>query len=417
MSQVPWEIGLNDKSSNEFSKKPISLYQAGDDVSNFPHSMSKKNKKLKTAFNMTEEDLPKTFLLSLNFLEKIKKANLKVRINKNSVGCFKIDSNHTSFKIPIEGRLLKTGRNMITIRYSNTREALEWDNLSFMEIPTTNWDIGQYDNSNYEFLYEGDVEDDYYAGEAIEEFERAITESDPKTNIHFYLTKKDLQKNYLFSLRAQNWDVRNYDYVNFDILLNNKRSNSLSCPYKDGTNFDIAIGDGLKEGWNILSLKWAGGGQWISWDYLKFEPVDIGKPHSSWQIGYDDHSFSEFSHEVSVGDDYFIGSDFRKFERGISYQDLKTDIHFCLEAKMLNANYELFIKPLDIQPKVSGVFFKVVVNNQENGIYNVTIEKKPLRIAISKDILKEGQNTIRLEWVSGSDWVAWDYLKFGPVVQ
>lgn len=281
--------------------------------------------------------------------------------------------------------------------------------------PQIPWEIGVRDGSNDEFLDQVYVQDNYYVGEPIEKFERAITMLDPVTNIHFFLTKEDLEKTYLFSIYANNWDVRQYKYVNFNVLLNDAIIKTLSCPYIDGTKFTIYIDKGLTEGWNVLSLKWIGGGQWITWDYLKFEPVDIRKPHSSWQIGYDDNSFGEFAHEIEVGDDYFIGTDFKKFERGVSYQDPKTYIHFMMAKEMLNTDYELLIKPLAIQPKVSGVFFKVYINDKETGIYNVAAEKKPLHISIRKNTLKEGQNTIPLEWVSGSDWITWDYLKFGPV--
>lgn len=422
ISSVPWEIGINDGSSKEFSNKPISLYQIGDDVSNFPRFMSKKNKKLEIIFNMSEKDLSKDCILGLNFLKSLKEENLKVQVNGSPISYFHMDSARTSLKVLIEQGLLKNGNNTVTIQYHKAKKTLEWDNLSFMEMSTTNWEIGIYDNSNDEFLYEAEVGDDYYVGDAIEDFERAITKSDARTNMHFYLSQEDSQGEYNFFLKAKDWDVRNYDYINFDILLNENKITSVQCPYKDGTTFNIKLDKGLKEGWNVLSLKWKGGGDWVSWDYLRFEPlaISIRKASSSWAIGYNDNSFSEFSHEIDIGDDYFIGSDFKNFERAISIQDPITNIKFYLEKDMLNRDYEFFIKPfdiqpIDIQPKISGVFFEVRVNIQEKGTYNMTPAKEPLRILISKDSLREGENTISLQWLAGCDWVAWDYLKFGPV--
>ncbi len=289
------------------------------------------------------------------------------------------------------------------------------------EKSQTSWEIGDNDNSNDEFLYEKEVGDDYYAGGPIEDFERAVAKADPKTNIRFYLSKKDLRREYNFFIKANDWDVRGYNYVDFDVLLNNRKIASLKCPYKDGTVFNIKIDKNLKEGENVLTLEWTGGGDWISWDYLRFEPqCDIKKSSANWEIGYDDGSFKEFSHEMDISDDYIVGEDFKKFERAISVQDPITNIRFYLSKDMLNNDYELFIKPFDIQPidsqpKMSGAFFKVLVNNEDNGAYNVTSAKEPLRVRIPGSGLKEGENIISLEWLAGCDWIMWDYLKFNPV--
>ena len=64
---------------------------------------------------------------------------------------------------------------------------------------------------------------------------------------------------------------------------------------------------------------------------------------------------------------------------------------------------------------MSGTFFKVLVNDKDNGTYNITTAKESLCVRIPKNSLKEGENVISLEWLAGCDWIIWDYLKFSPV--
>ena len=317
---------------------------------------------------------------------------------------------------------LKYGRNPEGATYyvDNFVISKQLSDTPSLEKQYVSWEIGDYDDSNNEFLYEGDVGNDYYVNRPFEEFERAITRSDPRTNIHFYLSRENLDREYNFYIKAKNWDVHIYDYVDFEILLNEIKIASLKCPYEDGTIFNVKVDKGLKEGQNTLSFIWKGGGDWISWDYIKFEPLSIEKASSYWEIGYDDNSFKEFSHEINMGNDYFIGEDFRNFERAISVQDPTTNIKFYLQRDMLDDAYQLLLKPydiapIDIQPKISGVFFRILVNGNEVETYNVKPRIEPLNILISKDMLRKGENTITLEWLAGCDWIGWDYIKFGHI--
>lgn len=203
-----------------------------------------------------------------------------------------------------------------------------------------------------------------------------------------------------------------------------------------GASLEDVVTITLDKGWNRLLLEiyqWKG-----SWEfYVKFRDLDgkpitniefstikpeavsnqhiltgqIGQPLLIWQIGYSDACAEEFSLEWYVDDDYYIGESFKEFERAVSKGDPITNIHFQLSAKEVNQSHKLTfgVNAVDIAD-IGYVMANISVNGHFVCTYQYPRDRMMANIQIHKDILKEANNIITLEWAGGGNYVVWDYV-------
>lgn len=148
------------------------------------------------------------------------------------------------------------------------------------EISHTRWQIGEDDGSNDELAYEkyegqfedSDTDDDFSIGDPPGEFERAVAFDDKITNIYFSVNEDESKDKYVLYLDVVDCDLREQDYVRFGVYLNGKIIDIYSCYLKKGALYEVPIEKGLSTGQNKITLSWIEGGNWISWDYISFQP-------------------------------------------------------------------------------------------------------------------------------------------------
>lgn len=134
------------------------------------------------------------------------------------------------------------------------------------------WQIGLDDNDTSEFNTEG-AASEYYINKPFDSFPKAITPFNPAISINFNLAKQQQNKHYQLILDAISVDTSKKGYVTFQVLLNEQPIQTIQAAYWRGQTFQIPINKHLKEGRNTLTLKWLDGDNWVSWDYISFQPI------------------------------------------------------------------------------------------------------------------------------------------------
>lgn len=277
------------------------------------------------------------------------------------------------------------------------------------------WRIGYPDHSNDEFAHERAAPDDYTLGKPFSSFERAITQDDPLTRIHFEMNHQPAtDQRYELGLNVDYWD---HDRpVEFSVLLNNRLESRLRVP-QDGTLLHCPITN-LKLGRNTLTLRWEQGGKWISWDSLEMTAHSVQPQTASgnWTIGYPDYRSDEFGPELNAGDDYELGDAFVRFERAITREDPVSRIHFTLD-RASSKTLKIHTAYGDFK-SYSRAGFKAEYNIALNGHTIKTIQAPRdstyVELAINSHQLHAGDNLLTLRWLSGAEggeYVNWDYIQ------
>lgn len=157
------------------------------------------------------------------------------------------------------------------------------------------------------------------------------------------------------------------------------------------------------------------------------EIVDIakGRQGANWELGVDDGSPDEFSYEKYEGqykesdtnDNFYVGNPYGEMERAIAFDDSESNIYFNLNKEDLGGKtYLLYLDACHCDLHNAGyVEFGVWLNGTPLGKFICIYEKGDIWGIHLKKELKVGQNKLTLRWLSGDNWVAWDYIKFGTI--
>ncbi len=286
---------------------------------------------------------------------------------------------------------------------------LKWSNqTSTKNISESSsiWDIGYWDNASTEFGSTKQTR--YQIGHDYSYFPRTLTQTSPQIQIDFSLSKTKLdqlsRKPYLL-INLADYDTTTPTNTVFSVELNQQPQGKFRVPL-DGTRFLIDIKDDLVIGDNHLVLKRDTGGQWIQWDYIGLQMFDEPTVPNGFYLflGKEDKSAEEFTHELNVGNDFFVGQPIEIMKKAISFKRPKLNIYFHLPTSANNQkNFEFIIGKANttgsiMDPRYSTTL-RIQVNNRRP--QKLTYKAYAQRLILPITGLTEGPNKISLKWLSG----------------
>ncbi|MFO7936598.1 MAG: hypothetical protein R6V06_03210 [Kiritimatiellia bacterium] len=163
--------------------------------------------------------------------------------------------------------------------------------------------------------------------------------------------------------------------------------------------------DQLVAGTNSFVLRYKGGPA----EQIRFDHLAIG---GSWQVGYADDSYAEFSNQLDVPDDFYVTvPDWLRCERavGLTQSETNTFLHFFMSEELASRYLFSYSVKLISQSEEDALPFSIDLNGEllENHVpvANGTVVTVPI-----EQPLKAGKNVIAFRYDSGSSgWMCFDY--------
>ncbi|NQT51847.1 PEP-CTERM sorting domain-containing protein [bacterium] len=270
------------------------------------------------------------------------------------------------------------------------------------------WSIGIDNGSFDDMRHEGQVDATYTIGEPWHEMRRAVTTGTTTANVHFTPPDGpdgDTDPDAYFSALPYVFHLNVHGGTGGEINVSlNGKSLGTKATSSGADLFWLVPAGSVIAGANTLSIQNTGSAT-VSWDWM-----ELG---GAWQVGYDDNSHAEFSHEGAAPDDFYVTDpNWQHLERAIIPTDPDINLHFFLSDELAQPQFPgmTYYYTTEILSQGGGTHpFDILLNGV--GVRNVLASPNGtvVQVGLPWSLLQAGENVITLSYIDSAGNIVFDY--------